>query len=58
MTRADYMIMRHIARRAVEAEIMRKGDKLRNYSAKDLIERADAYIREHGEEVMHEVVMR
>jgi hypothetical protein len=58
MTKADIMLMRHIARRVVETKITRKGDKLRNYSAKDLIERADAYIREHREEVLHEVVMR
>jgi hypothetical protein len=57
MTKADYPLMRYIARKAVETEITRKGDKLRNYSAKALIERADAYIREHREEVMHEVVM-
>jgi hypothetical protein len=58
MTKADYMLARYISRRAVEREITRKGDKLRHYSAKDLIERADVYIREHRDEVMHEVVMR
>jgi hypothetical protein len=57
MTKADIMFMRYIARKAVEDEIMRKGDKLRNYSAKALIQGADDYIREHWGEVMHEVVM-
>ena len=49
---------RYLARRAVENEIRRQGGKVSHYSAKELIERADDYIKAHREEIMREVVMR
>jgi hypothetical protein len=53
-----YAMARYLARRAVENEIRRQGGKVSHYSAKQLIERADKYVKEHSDEIMREVVMR
>jgi hypothetical protein len=56
--RATLAMARYIAKKAVIEDIRRKGDKVANYSARALIERADDYIAAHGVEIMHELVMR
>jgi hypothetical protein len=56
--RGTMAMARFISRRAVEAELRRQGHKLSHYSAKDLTERADDYLREHTDEVMQQVRAR
>ena len=54
----DHEVMamaRYISRRAVETEIRRKGEKLREYSFKQIVERGDEYLREHTDDVMRKV---
>jgi len=54
----DHEVMamaRHLCRRAVETEIKRKGEKLRDYSFKQIVQLGDEYLREHTAEVMREV---
>ena len=56
--RATLAMARYIAKKAVIEDIRRKGDKVANYSARALVERADAWIEKHRDEVMRELVMR
>src|SRR5262245_3538019 len=49
---------RYIAKKEIVEEIRRQGGQVAHYAAKELIERADAFIREHRAEVVREVVMR
>ena len=58
MTLVDATLARWIAKQQVITEIKRRGEKVREYSAKDLIEAADEYVRTHRAEIMREVVMR
>jgi hypothetical protein len=49
---------RLIAKERVKEEIRRSGGKVALYSARELIERADAYIAAHRAEITRELVMR
>jgi hypothetical protein len=53
--RETMAMARYISRSAVKDEIMRKGLKLREFSAKAITELGDEYLRSHTEEVMREV---
>jgi hypothetical protein len=53
--RETMAMARYISRSAVKDEIMRKGLKLREFSAKQITELGDEYLRSHAEKVMQEV---
>jgi hypothetical protein len=53
-----YAMARFLANKEVIEAIRRKEDKVAHYSAKELIDRADAYIKEHHAAIMREVAMR
>ena len=44
-----FAMARYISRRAVEAEIRRQGLKLQTFSCKELMGRADEYLKQHPE---------
>jgi hypothetical protein len=56
--RETMAMARFISRRAVEDEIKRQGLKLREFSFKQIVERADDYLLEHTDDVMREVHTR
>jgi hypothetical protein len=56
--RESIAMARYISRRAVETEITRKGEKLRHYSFKQIVQLGDEYLREHYDAVMREVLLR
>ena len=58
MDRTTITLARFLARNAVKDEIRRKGLKLQHYSAKQITELGDEYLRDHLEAVMREVLMR
>jgi hypothetical protein len=53
--RETMAMARYISRKAVKDEINRKGEKLREFSFKQIVERADEYLRLHTDAVMEEV---
>ena len=58
MDRATITMARFLARNEVKAALRRKGHKLQHYSAKQITELGDEYLREHREAVMKEVLLR
>jgi hypothetical protein len=56
MTRTTQAAAWYVARRHVEEEIRRRGEKVSHYSAKQIYELAEEYLRDHKLSVMSEVV--
>jgi hypothetical protein len=54
--RETIVMARYISRMAVKDEISRKGLKLREYSAKQITELGDEYLRDHRDVVMKQAL--